>query len=42
MTDIKMAPYAALILRLSLGIILLAHAGLKFFTFTLTGTADFF
>ena len=42
MTDAKMAQYAALILRLSLGIMLLAHAGLKFFTFTLTGTAGFF
>lgn len=42
MTDVKMAQYAALILRLSLGIMLLAHAGLKFFTFTLTGTAGYF
>ena len=42
MTHIKLAPYAALILRLSLGIMLLAHAGLKFFTLTLTGTAGFF
>ena len=42
MNDIKMAQYAALTLRLSLGIMLLAHAGLKFFAFTLTGTAGFF
>lgn len=42
MTDIKNAQYATLILRLSLGIMLLAHAGLKFFTFTLAGTAGFF
>lgn len=42
MTDIKMASYAALILRLSLGIMFLAHAGLKWFTFTLPGTAGFF
>jgi putative oxidoreductase len=42
MTDVKTAQYATLILRLSLGIMFLAHAGLKFFTFTLTGTAGFF
>jgi putative oxidoreductase len=42
MTDKIMASYAALILRLSIGIMLLAHAGLKFFTFTLAGTAGFF
>jgi putative oxidoreductase len=42
MTDIKLTPYAALILRLSLGIMFLAHAGLKLFTFTLPGTAGFF
>ena len=42
MIDLKMAQYATLILRLSLGIMFLAHAGLKFFTFTLTGTAGFF
>ena len=34
--------YAALLLRLSLGSMYLAHAGLKFFTFTLAGTAQFF
>lgn len=42
MTDIRTAPYAALILRLSLGILFLAHAGLKIFVFTPAGTAGFF
>lgn len=42
MTDTRTAPYAALILRLSLGILFLAHAGLKFFVFTPAGTAAFF
>lgn len=42
MTDTRTAPYAALILRLSLGILFLAHAGLKFFVFTPAGTASFF
>lgn len=42
MNEIKTTQYAALILRLSLGGMLLAHAGLKFFTFTLPGTAGFF
>jgi putative oxidoreductase len=32
----------ALILRLALGVMFLAHAGLKIFTFTLPGTAAFF
>lgn len=31
-----------LLLRLSLGLMYLAHAGLKFFVFTLPGTAQFF
>ena len=31
-----------LLLRLSLGVMYLAHAGLKFFVFTLPGTAQFF
>jgi putative oxidoreductase len=34
--------YAATVLRLALGIMYLAHAHLKFFTFTLAGTAEFF
>ncbi|UEM23180.1 DoxX family protein [Skermanella mucosa] len=36
------ADYAALLLRVSLGILFLAHAGLKIFTFTIPGTVQFF
>ena len=36
------ADYGATALRISLGIMYLAHAHLKIFTFTLAGTADFF
>ena len=36
------APYAALLLRISLAILFFAHAGLKFFVYTPTGTAQFF
>ncbi len=42
MIDTRTAPYAAFILRLSLGVLFLAHFGLKFFVFTPTGTAQFF
>lgn len=42
MTDTRTAPYAALLLRLVLGILFLAHAGLKIFVFTPAGTAAFF
>jgi len=42
MIDAKTAPYAALLLRLSLGVMYLAHAGLKIFVFTPAGTASFF
>ncbi|CAA0109130.1 Putative oxidoreductase CatD [Starkeya nomas] len=42
MIDNRTAPYAALVLRLSLGILFLAHAGLKIFVFTPAGTAAFF
>lgn len=42
MIDTKTAPYAALLLRVSLGGLLLAHAGLKFFVFTSAGTEKFF
>jgi putative oxidoreductase len=42
MIDSRTAPYAALLLRLSLGALFLAHAGLKFFVFTPAGTAKFF
>jgi len=36
------ADYAAFLLRVSLGILFLAHAGLKIFVFTLPGTVGFF
>jgi putative oxidoreductase len=42
MIDSRTAPYAALLLRVSLGLLFLAHAGLKFFVFTPAGTAKFF
>ncbi|MDE1566583.1 DoxX family protein [Aquabacter sp. P-9] len=42
MTDTRTAPYAALLLRLVLGVLFLAHAGLKIFVFTPAGTAGFF
>jgi putative oxidoreductase len=42
MIDTRTAPYAALILRVALGALFLAHAGLKLFVFTPTGTAQFF
>ncbi len=42
MIDLKTAPYAALLLRLSLGVLFLAHAGLKILVFTPAGTAKFF
>lgn len=43
MTDHRLAPYATLVLRLSLGIMFLAHSVLlKLFTFRLAGTAEFF
>ena len=42
MTDLRTSPYAALLLRLSLGVLFLAHAGLKLFVFTPAGTAQFF
>lgn len=42
MTDTRTAPYAALLLRLILGVLFLAHAGLKIFVFTPAGTAAFF
>ena len=34
--------YGALVLRLALGTMFVAHAGLKYFAFTLPGTAQFF
>jgi putative oxidoreductase len=42
MIDTRTAPYAALLLRVSLGALFLAHAGLKLFVFTPAGTAAFF
>ncbi|MEL7450326.1 MAG: DoxX family protein [Pseudomonadota bacterium] len=42
MIDSKTAPYAALILRLSLGVLALAHGLLKVFVFTPAGTVGFF
>lgn len=42
MIDTRTAPYAALLLRLSLGILFLAHWSLKMFVFTPAGTAQFF
>lgn len=45
MTDLRVTettPYAALLLRLSLGGLFLMHAGLKIFVFTPAGTAGFF
>lgn len=42
MIDARSAPFAALVLRLTLGILFLAHAGLKIFVFTPAGTAQFF
>ena len=42
MIDTRTAPYAALILRVTLGVLFLAHAGLKIFVFTPAGAAQFF
>jgi putative oxidoreductase len=42
MVDTRTAPYAALILRITLGILFLAYAGLKVFVFTPAGAAQFF
>ena len=42
MIETRTAPYAALILRISLGVLFLAHASLKLFVFTPAGAAQFF
>jgi len=43
MIDQRTAPYGALLLRVSLGVMFIAHSVyLKFFVFTLAGTAQFF
>jgi putative oxidoreductase len=42
MIDSRTAPYAALLLRLALGVMFLAHGLLKVLVFTLPGTVQFF
>lgn len=42
LTHARTAPYAALLLRLALGTMFIAHGLLKVFVFTLPGTAQFF
>lgn len=42
MTDLRTAPYAAFLLRISLGAMFLAHAAVKLFVFTPAGTAQYF
>jgi putative oxidoreductase len=42
MTDTAQTQYAALILRVSLGVMTLAHGLLKMFVFTIPGTVGFF
>ncbi|HEY1943532.1 MAG TPA: DoxX family protein [Roseiarcus sp.] len=42
MIDTRTAPYAAFVLRVALGLLFLAHAGLKIFVFTPAGTVHFF
>lgn len=42
MTDNRTAPYAALVLRVALGVMFVAHALLKIFVFTVPGTVQFF
>jgi putative oxidoreductase len=42
MVDQRTAPYAALLLRLALGVLFLAHDAVKIFVFTPAGTAAFF
>ncbi|MEG6509507.1 DoxX family protein [Methyloligella sp. 2.7D] len=42
MIDMKTAPYAALLLRLTTGALFLAHGLTKLFVFTPAGTAGFF
>ena len=41
MIDNKTAPYAALLLRVALGVMFIAHGLMKVFVFTLPGTAQF-
>jgi putative oxidoreductase len=42
MIDARTAPYAVFLLRLALGVLFLAHASLKVFIFTPSGTAQYF
>ncbi len=42
MIDNRTAPYAAFVLRVSLGLMFIAHALLKYAVFTLPGTVKFF
>lgn len=42
MIDSRTAPYAALVLRVALGVMFIAHALLKYSIFTLPGTVKFF
>jgi len=42
MIDTRTAAYGALVLRVTLGVLLLAHFALKYFVFTPAGTAQFF
>lgn len=42
MTDLNKAPYAALVLRVALGVLALAHGLLKVVVFTPAGTVGFF
>lgn len=42
MIDSRTAPYAALVLRVALGVMFIAHALLKYYVFTLPGTVQFF
>ena len=42
MIDTRTAPYAAFVLRVALGVMFIAHALLKYYVFTLSGTAQFF
>lgn len=42
MIDVRTAPWAALVLRATLGVMFVSHALLKYAVFTLPGTAKFF
>ena len=42
MLAMRTAPYAAFLLRVSLGILFLAHGAMKLFIFTPAGTVEFF